>query len=289
LCNQILNDYQDRLFGSEEKSQLVALEKTQAQGGDLYSEVRYEDRVVSYPNPFLFQVRPLPDHPASNPRKLGRVLCLYDNAGESFQPGRDNVDSPATRHMARSRALFFLFDPTQDLRFRELCKQHSQDPQLGRAQRSERQDSILQEAANRIRRLTGLPEYEKHKRPLVVVVTKYDVWHPILSPRILPKPFRKSNGGGYYLDLAFLNEVSNAVRRILWKYTPEFVSTAESFANEVHYFPVSAMGCSPELDNDTGMLGVRGENLNPIWSEVPMLFALSKFTRIGMPGEPDEK
>ena len=59
-----------------------------------------------------------------------RALGLYDNAGEHFLPGRDTLGSPVTRHLARSRVLFFLFDPTQDPRFRKACSGKMHDPQM---------------------------------------------------------------------------------------------------------------------------------------------------------------
>ena len=91
-----------------------------------------------------------------------RVLCVYDNAGESFLPGADTAASPVTRHLAQSRVLLFLFDPTQDMRFRRLCRGTTNDPQmLERSERLERerpvrQETILAEAAQRVRRSTGL-------------------------------------------------------------------------------------------------------------------------------------
>jgi len=40
---------------------------------------------------------------------VSRVICVYDNAGESFQVGKDSEASPATQHLAKSKALMFLF------------------------------------------------------------------------------------------------------------------------------------------------------------------------------------
>ena len=63
---------------------------------------------------------------------LARVLCVYDNAGEHFSPGEESASSPVTQHLARSAAVVFLYDPTQDPRFRAACRGLSEDPQLAR-------------------------------------------------------------------------------------------------------------------------------------------------------------
>ena len=83
---------------------------------------RTGSRRSTYPRPFLFTMQPQDGHPGGDPARLARMLCLYDNAGEHFQPGQDTATSPVTRHLARSRAILFLFDPTQDPRFRAVCR-----------------------------------------------------------------------------------------------------------------------------------------------------------------------
>jgi len=45
------------------------------------------------------------------------------------------------------------------------------------------------------------------------------------------------------------------------------------------YVPVSATGCAPEVDPHTGAQGFRPRNLNPIWVEVPLLYAMSRWMR----------
>ena len=159
LSNNRLHGYEEMQFLNPDQDALVAIEKTETQG-DLYDTVLFADQAVSYPRPFLFTVQPLESHP--NYQKFSRILCLYDNAGESFLPGEDTATNPHTRHLALSRALLFLFDPTQDPRFRNACAGKSSDPQMqGRTQRlarerAVRQETILFEAATRVRRYTGL-------------------------------------------------------------------------------------------------------------------------------------
>ena len=118
-ANLILNGYEEKLFLNPQPDQLVALDKTQLEG-DLYEPVRFGERVVLYPRPFVFSMRPSDGHPhLSRARRISRAVCLYDNAGEHFLPGDFySANRPGTDHLAVSSALLFLFDPTQHPTFR---------------------------------------------------------------------------------------------------------------------------------------------------------------------------
>jgi hypothetical protein len=73
--------------------------------------------------------------------------------------------------------------------------------------------------------------------------------------------------------------VSKKMRSVLWELCPEIVATAEGFASEVLYVPVSATGRGPEIDPETGIEGMRPRDMSPIWVEVPLLYALCKWMR----------
>ena len=186
-----------------------------------------------------------------------------------------------TRHLALSRVLMFLFDPTQDMRYRRLCSGKTADPQMmERAERLQRerpvrQETILSEAAQRVRRYAGLAQSQKHDRPLMVVVTKFDSWKHLLAGATLPAARVASHLDDHSaVNLEGIEDVSRLVRNVLWKVSPEIVSAAESFASQVLYVPVSATGRGPEIDPNTGALGFRPKDMKPIWAEVPMLYAL---------------
>ena len=156
------------------------IRKTELQG-ELYDTVAYGQQTVTYPRPFLFTMQPQDGHSGGDPASLARMLCLYDNAGEHFQPGQDTATSPVTRHLAKSRAILFLFDPTQDPRFRTACRSSDAGRCSPAHSRLSRQETILNEAAARIRRHAGLSHGAKYDRPLVVVVTKFDEWSHLLG------------------------------------------------------------------------------------------------------------
>ena len=278
VSNQLLNSYEETLFLSNTPNELVALPKTEKEG-DLYEGVRIKNRTVWCPKPFIFTLRPNSDHPkASQYQTAARAICLYDNAGEHFLPGGDSAGNEATKHLAISQALFFVFDPTQHPRIRRRCAAISNDPQLHDHGWSHRQDLVLLEAANRIRTHGGLKHSEKDKRPLVVIVTKYDAWCGLTGGKpLLPKHvLKKTQQGRRLLHVGHLKQISDQVRAVLDRLTPELVSAADSVSEDVIYIPVSSLGHSPEVSDQGGFLGIRPANIRPMWVEFPLIYVLSR-------------
>jgi hypothetical protein len=287
FLNRVLNEYEESLFSNAQAEEFVPLasliRKTEVQG-DLYDMVAYGTQNVSYPRPFVFAMQPQQGHPnAVKAESLSRVICLYDNAGESFQPGEDKVSSPVTRHMAQSRSLFFVFDPTQDSRFCRHC-----DEKLGpvSAPKMSRQEPILQEAAARIRRHAGLKQTEKHSRPLIVIVTKCDTWLHLTGENPAREPWKlvpSGQMGEQTVDVALHAFDTNAVERwsqllrtLLLKHCPEIVTGAEGFATHVTYIPVSAVGWDTKVDDASGKLSLRPADTAPYWVTIPFLYALCR-------------
>ncbi|MFK7817990.1 MAG: hypothetical protein AB8G99_04685 [Planctomycetaceae bacterium] len=270
--NRLLNESEARLFFNEEPNKLTAIGKTETEGA-LYQPVQFGEETIWYPRPFVFSLQPLLNHPNKDDQDLAKAMCLYDNAGEHFLPGGESSISPATQHLTISRGLLFLFDPTQHARFREACVD-SDDPQMSTTGRSFRQDQILNEAANRIRTQAGLSQRDKYQKPLIVVMTKFDSWGPFVSDIELREPIQEV-GETSALDKTLVETVSTQMRNVMSNYAPEFVNAAEGFAEHVTYIPVSALGVSPEVDESTGSLGVRPNDVAPSWAEVPLLYLLS--------------
>jgi hypothetical protein len=281
VSNQIVSDYEETLFLNSRDDQLVYLRKTEKEG-DLYESVKFGERVIWYPRPFVYSIQPLEVHPNfAQGARLSRALCLYDNAGEHFLPGGETADSPGTHHLSLSRVLMFLFDPTQHPRFRQACRGKTNDPQMEGAGRIPRQDLVLLEAANRIRAHSGLAQHAKYNRPLVVVAAKYDAWCPLLEltkgkplqTSWVVRPVKSSLAA---LDLDTLRRMSDQLRTLLLEHAPEVVTAAEGFSDDVTYIPASALGHSPEIDPKTGYLSIRPRDISPMWAEVPLLYALHR-------------
>lgn len=286
-CNQIVNEYERTLFLAADDEAWVTLEKTEMHGR-LYDEVRLDNMRVSLPRPFMFSLRPQPHHPWADRREdLTQTLVLYDNAGEHFEPGADSAANPGTQHLAHSRGLIFLFDPTKDSRFRARCQ--SDDPQLKRGARVERQEILLKEAFDRIRSHGPASRSERYPHPLIVAVTKYDIWRDLLRAPLEDPWKRVGRKPTCALDTDAVMAASMAVRHLLAELCPELVATAEAEASRVFYIPVSALGHSPTEDPDnpgSGFLMVRPRDVQPVWAAVPMLTLLSVLGMIPALREP---
>jgi hypothetical protein len=275
--NRVLNECEESLFLHSDESAVVPLgsliRKTELQG-ELYDTVAYGQQTVSYPRPFLFTMQPREDHPGGEATTSARMLCLYDNAGEHFQPGQDTTSSPVTRHLAQSRAVLFMFDPTQDPRFRAACRGADSGGKAQRAARLSRQETILNEAASRIRRHAGLSHGSKYERPMIVILSKFDQWSHVLDQNA-GEPW-KTQGNLTGIDIERIEQISVRLRQILMQYCPETVAAAEAFAKNITYIAVSSLGEQVELDPDTGLSGIRPKNIRPHWVTVPLLYALSR-------------
>ncbi len=283
--NARLHQYEETQFLNPDPDKPIALAKTEEQG-DMYNTVNMGDHAVILPRPFMFNLQPMPRHPRySRAARMSRVMSLYDNAGESFLPGADKATSPVTRHLALSKCLMFCFDPTQDPRFRRACEGKSSDPQMTRRstrlnrEASVRQDTILLEAIQRVRRHAGLRDDQLHQRPLIIVVTKWDSWRGLLPDVSHEEPYRVlADQPVDALNLEQIHRASQAVGELLGELCPEIVTAAEGFAQNLLFVPVSATGRSPEVDPDSGVLGIRPRDMAPYWAEVPLVYALHHAT-----------
>lgn len=272
-CNRILNDYEEQLFFNTGDHNLVKLAKTDVVG-DWYSQVRYDDQTVSYPKPFYFDLRPDQKHRGyENSRKISRLLCLYDNAGEFFAPGADSAINPVTRHLGVAESWLFCFDPTQDPRIRKAVKGKTNDYQMIESPVTARQESVLNEMLNRIRRHSGLGPKDQVTKPLIIVCTKFDAWSCLLKK--LPQPWvYNQKYQCHELNMDVVTSLSDRLRKLLLKYCPEIVTTAMSLSSRVFFIPVSATGVSPQLTEDGNDYMINTDEINPLWCEVPVLLAM---------------
>jgi|694.fasta_scaffold54651_2 hypothetical protein len=297
VFNLKLHEYERSLFLNPKRDEVVTIEKTMATAGQegLYDQVVLGGKTVAFARPFLFRLQPNDHHPEANNREQSaRTVCLYDNAGElylpSFQPGDT---SRATDHLGHTHLTMFLFDPTQDMRFRDACKGKSRDPQMQiRDQEFTREAAVLQHtilltAAARMKRLRGLAESERHDGPLVVILTKLDAWSALIpnSEELLRtkymRPLSRHGASGETLH-AYLpgavKQVSNVVRSVLLTHAPEIVSAAEGYSSNVTYVACSATGRNVQaFEGGVGAenaFGIRPRDVKPFWCDLPFLIGL---------------
>jgi len=187
--------------------------------------------------------------------------------------------------MVVSKALMYVFDPTQHAQMRKMCQGKTDDPQVSGTASSFRQDLVLSEATRRIRAETGMSQGQRDQRPLIVVLTKYDVWRAAVNAPVFSTDqiLRRSRNEAAVFDVTLLKQVSDKFRTILQNTAPEIVSTAEAFSNDVTYIPVSSLGCSPQTIPGTAQdaagrlsLGINPADIAPVWSEIPLLYAIHR-------------
>jgi hypothetical protein len=306
-ANEILLDYERRMFQQPSDEHWVFLEKT-GELGAWYSDVWFGPRVDTktgaelgrnrrtFPKPFLLRVDPTDGHPAARAGKdVAQVICLYDNAGEHFQVGGDRYNT-VTGHLKDSRGLIFVFDPTQDQKFRAACRQRSGDRQF-KDVKVDTQDVLYGNVMNRLLSLRGLQPTERIKVPLVVALTKFDAWSFLLNTDTLPAYWRDlplpGNEGRPIraIDPLVLQVVSKSCRDLLDRVAPHVLATIESRCDpeSITYVPVSATGgpsigktsaaewpFSPEPAPPDGYDYFLQKSIRPMWAEVPMLALLHR-------------
>jgi hypothetical protein len=292
--NSPIYDYEERIFRNQKPDAPTEISKTQRDDPRLYRTTIQAGVPVRYPVPLQFSLWPTPEHPRHRSAdSMGRLIVMYDNAGEDFLPGAERGDSPVVQHLSRSNVMFMFFDPTQDPRFYELTQSH--DPQLAGPLRPDqdvpsvglRQETLLREVTVRVRRYLGLPQDHRRKKPLIVVLSKADIWADAIGGVIDEEPFAPGRGPWPLLmDVQKVDEVSNKIRELFVKYCPEFVATAEIFSSAVTYIPASALGTSPTVieRGDQRMYGVCPRDVKPKWATVPLLYCLAKYVT-GMIGK----
>ena len=88
-----------------------------------------------------------------------------------------------------------------------------------------------------------------------------------------------SDGGPDRIRVDAIETISDKIRKLLQNYAPSIVSSAEAFSDDVIYIPVSATGVSPSFNVEKKELGIRPMDINPLWSELPLTYALAKWSR----------
>jgi hypothetical protein len=270
--NSVLNNYEQLLFMNGQLDEYTALPKTELQGHDFSNQILLNGMSVDLPLPFIFTLTPLQSNQSREDSNEGpQNIILYDNAGEHFEPGRDQVTNLATQHLVHSDSIAFLYDPIKDSRMVAQCD--ATDPQVAQISHGTNQLVLLNEMIVRIKKYAGLASKQKYDKPLIVVIPKYDSWKQAFPLDLESIEFSHycEDEMQYSLDMGAVLNVSFVMRDELLKVSPEVVATCEAFFSTVYFIPMSALGQMPEYDAEKDMIAIKPQNLKPIWAEVPML------------------
>jgi len=276
--NAWLCEYERRLFVQANRETPQHIDKTQiVNDGKHYQNISIAGMRIMLAMPSMFDLISKGHSPANQGERsrLARTIVMYDNAGEHFLQERDSEQSPGTRHLLHAEALLFLYDPTMDVRFRDILNE-SKDIQLKLENKVDRQDLYFTETIKRIRQNLRMDPLEQYKKPVVVIVSKADVLGQEILQYLNDNPwYHDKMGGAYSLNYSRLLEVSFIIRAKLCDYAPQVVDAVETFSSDVIYLPVSALGHSPILE-ESGQLAIRPVDIHPFWVEVPFIYVLSK-------------
>ena len=269
--NRVLDSYEETIFRAAKRKEVAVLPKTQQTGDDFVNVVELDNIPVHLPKPFVYELK----HLTSDHQHDDCNIIFYDNAGEQFEPGADNMTNPGTRHLACSDGIIFIFDPLNDALMRKHCNQD--EPQLKSDDHVYDQTRLLAEMVFRIRRHRNMNTDAKCSIPLVIATGKFDAWKNVF-PRELEKIEMLERQPGRLAASWQRNnimDVSFELREMLLNIIPELVNTAEGFFENVVFVPFSSFGCLSSR-SDSGQLGVIPEQVKPLWAAEPFLWLLNE-------------
>ena len=285
--NNALIQYENNIFHNPTPEKHCTpddlIRRTQELDNSLFNEVLFSDQAVNLAKPFIFQIEPGNGHPRANNNEH-RLISLYDNSGESFKTGKDTSENQVTIHLREADALFYLFDPTQNIRIRKEAERVQQQSMNSYKNIDDRQETILSEALSRIWRHRGLSASNKYDRPLVVILTKWDSWCHLVPNVSMAEPLISQPGKGaqHLLSIPIIHQASKQMKKFLENYAPNIVNACENFAKDTVYIPVSSFGSRPTLGSENNAM-VKPSEIRPIWASVPMLYALAKTVKDILP------
>jgi len=268
-ANFMIHDYENTFFYSDPEKP-VSLNKTEEQG-DLYNKVIFDDVVINLPKPIFLQMSRMDQE--GDDKNLTKTIVMYDNSGESFQPGKDTINNPATLHLGHSESIFYLFDPLQNPMFKAMIR-NSSNNQIEKTNIASRQEILLDEMVNRIEKNTNAER--PFQKSIYILVTKFDLWKDLVKIDVPANPWEMDENGVFSLKVDSMYNSSLAVRAILEKVCPQLVHSAEANFDKVVFIPVSAIGKDTSMvEMPNGMFGVKPKDIKPFGTSVPLISVLS--------------
>ena len=268
-ANFLIHDYENTFFFSE-PDKPVSLNKTEEQG-DLYNKVIFDDVVINLPKPIFLQMSRMDQEDEGE--DLSKTIVMYDNSGESFQPGKDTINNPATLHLGHSESVFYLFDPLQNPMFKARIND-SGNHQVEKTNIASRQEILLDEMVTRIEKNTNADR--PFNKSIYILVTKFDLWKNLINLDVTANPWEMDDRGVFSLKIDTVYNTSLAVRSLIEKVCPQLVHSAEENFAKVVFIPVSAIGKDTSMiEMPNGMFGVKPKDIKPFGTTLPMISVLA--------------
>jgi hypothetical protein len=141
----------------------------------------------------------------------------------------------------------------------------------------QRQDLILIEVANRVRRLRGLSAYDRLPFRILLALSKADIWGAVTEPPIA------ADFGGFRAAQSIavpprdvLQRADATCRDFLARYMPELLATARALDPDVRIVPFSGLGTAPSSATMGARLAIRPRDVKPVWPAAPLVVALAE-------------
>ena len=144
---------------------------------------------------------------------------------------------------ASATSIIFVLDPLQDPATRQLIKVN--DPQVDLFEKggSSRQDLIILETADRIRKLKGMTSEEPIDIPMIFAINKFDAWSSLLTGvEISSNPVIENNNGKLQLDYHLIEDVNKITRNMLSKHVPDWIDSIDSISSNATIIPCAPLG-----------------------------------------------
>lgn len=283
IYNKIIRDNRRILFYNRDSDESVDLLKTSQNHEGLYRRVMIRGTERNCPIPMQYKLSFMRGHEFVGRSGAGRIVVLYDNAGEDFgQTDAQLQGAHAIQHVVHSDAIFVLFDLSQENHWVsafgaqdafDAASQRIQAAGLGQSQ-----ENTLGTAMERIRNTLRLDITELIDQPIYVVIPKFDLWEERLKISIDEEPIVTDDQGRISLDVDRIESISKQLRDILMTHRSPIVSMAESSSDHVRYIPMSALGYAPrhQLGEDgVFRTEVTPSRVDPRWAAVPLLMSLA--------------
>jgi hypothetical protein len=262
--NTHIHELEEKLFPRGTAESSVHIGKTDPSDLSAYKQIIAGKGEISVPRPIHYTWR--------DGNNQTRTVVFHDTAGEAFT--HKNKMSSAIEHLAASKAIIFVLDPLQDPSTRHLLNKN--DPQIDLFEKggSSRQDLLILESADRIRKLKGLSNKDRLDIPMIIAVNKYDAWASLLKEVDLSNsPLLRDKTGGYSLDEQLINDVNTSMRDMLYDHLPDWMDAIDSFAANPIIIPCAPLGIAPDGD-EFGALQINTSALSPVWADIPFLLAI---------------
>jgi hypothetical protein len=264
--NTHVHDLEEKLFPQETTSTTAQIGKTDPNDMSTYTEILVGIGESSVPRPIHLTWR--------DKTNDSRTIVFHDTAGEAFLHS-SNI-TPSIEHLASANTLIFVLDPFQDPGLRDVLSKTDPQFKIFTKGGSARQDLLILETADRIRRLQGKSTEEKLNIPMVFVINKLDAWATLVDDIDFSiSPFTIDDEGNTKLNLEVIESVNKSMRIMLQTYVPDWLDAMDAISTDITIVPSAPLGISPTGD-EFGSLQIEIASVSPIWADVPFLMAIKK-------------